>query len=565
MDCLYAYDREGFGDKLYDAAIVGHTTSNSTRLWVRVRKKGLYSLVLFKSFKRFNPNDIGSREIKEYLDDTDINYELILEKKFSYDTDLTNVFMIDALDASTQYYYAVVAKPEVGLARRWRFGFEKPHYFLTQKTISNDITFGVSSCHDPFKKKNRLNAGLWDEYYAALQEKKADFVIAGGDQAYVDSTEDDVWQWLSENKACLYENYHNDQDGLVSFCLSIYRRVYRKYWSSEGLRKVFGRFPTYMIWDDHEIMDGWGSYTKQERRDKISVDLNWEDDWGDAVDIDWDAESDDFKDRLIDAMFVAAKQVYIEYQHSHNPDNKLMPQDDGFQFDYPFSQGEYGFYVLDMRGHHDLMLKNGKPLNEGQTILGLSAFKRFKSWMKNNANNYSAIFIVSTVPMVHWHSTFINMLDIGEAKDDFRDEWDHEFNYKERDKILDLVFKYSEKSGKSVIFISGDVHCSAIFQLSRPAQKKAKVFQFTSSGITRPPAPGISEVMTLEKGKLGHKPHAKDGKITRFKKLCFIAKHNFGLIECIGNSNGKAEIWGSIYSGDVDDEQGISRRRIKFS
>ena len=42
--------------------------------------------------------------------------------------------------------------------------------------------------------------------------------------------------------------------------LSWYRDIYRGYWGFESVQRVFESFPTYMIWDDHEIVNGWGSY-----------------------------------------------------------------------------------------------------------------------------------------------------------------------------------------------------------------------------------------------------------------------------------------------------------------
>lgn len=552
---IYAYDREDYGEKLSDTVIIGHTTTTKTRLWARVKKPGEYTLVLFDTFYRFNPKEIGSKTISSYLKQKKIQPIRQENYKFSYDSDLTYVFDIDKLDENSTYYYAIIAAPDVDVPRRWRLGYEKPKSFKTMSDNNDDISFGVSSCHDPFKKDYRSGGGLWDEYYDLLKQTNSDFIVACGDQAYVDTTEDDIWLWIKEHKTDIYKEYKDNPTLLKDFCVSIYRSVYRKYWQSPGLRRVFGEFPTYMIWDDHEIMDGWGSYTKKERLEQLDYLY---DVWDEDIDQDTPEESEAFKQLLIDSMFYAAKKVYEEYQHSHNPDTTNNTDD--LQYDYSFDMGSLGFYTLDMRGHHNYE----NP--EGERILGLAQFDRFKNWIESDeTKNKEALFIVSPVPMVHWHSTFVNTLDILSAKDDFRDEWDHESNYMERDKILDLVFSYSSKSGKPVTFISGDVHCAGIFELTRTSSAKAKVFQFTSSGITRPPAPWISELMSLPKGKLGYKDNTSSN-ITHFKKHCFIARYNFGHIECKRNSMGKLEIWGNIHNGGRNANlHGLSHKRIKIS
>ncbi len=552
MNCITGYDREGYGAKFSDAAIIGHTTSSEVRIWIRVKTEGEFSLVIFEAFKKFPPDDIAGKPVDEYLRENNTNVKAQLKHTFRYSTDLTHVFLLSALDPQTTYYYAVIASPNTKISRRWRLGYEKPYSFRTMPEQSSTISFGVTSCHDPFNKGYIAGGGLWDEFYDVLDEKNADFVFACGDQVYVDSTEDDVWKWLNEHKDCMYKEYADDINGLKEFCVSIYRRVYRKYWQSSGLQNVFSRFPVYMIWDDHEIMDGWGSYTEKERMELLDYSFDF---WEDDLDEDEPEESDKFKRLLIESMFFAARKVYIEYQHSHNP------QVSGTHLDYSFEQNNIGFYTLDMRGDHDFE----KNPNDAR-LLGVRQFNRFKNWIESDeVKGRDALFVVVSVPVVHWHSTFVNSLDKLSAKDDFRDEWDHESNYRERDKLLDLVFNYSASSGKAVVFLSGDVHSSAIFELTRDSAKRAKIFQFTSSSITRPPATWVSELMTLSKGKLGRNDSVKNNEVTRFKKHAFIAQYNFGIIECKKNPDGKLSIWGSIYSGGRDTAvHGLSKKRVQF-
>ncbi len=553
----YTFEREDLANRLSDGCIIGHTTSTSTKIWVRVAVEGRYSLILSKHQIKVNPGEIGKEAIDQYVRRKQIPFEQLLswdpdkEDTQRGDTDKTHVFDISGLSEDTKYYYALVADKKVRINRRWRFGFEKEHSFQTLPEEPQDITFGYFSCHDPFKK-GTSGIDLWDDFYDILTEYQASFVIGGGDQIYIDSTKEDIWKWVKENKEQLWDEYQNDKPGLIQYFKTIYRYVYRKYWSFPELKKVFRSFPMYMMWDDHEIMDGWGSYTDDERSDKLDSIFEWE-----------NKEQNLF---LIGAMFEAAKAVYVEYQHSHNPGETPKSVDPTPQFDYQFCQGDIGFYALDMRGHRNYAGK------DGERILGKNQFDRFKTWIQSDEiQQKKVLFIISPVPVVHWHSTFVNGLDVSIAKDDFRDEWDHESNYSERDKMLDQVFAYSREGGKPIIFLSGDVHCAAAFKLTRSGEgnSKAKVFQFTSSAITRPPAPKIVSLMVLESGKLGHnkdapKKGAPKKHITKFEKLLFVARHNFGLIRCKSTKNNGMEIWGHLYSSDNEENELICSR-IKLS
>lgn len=554
----YTFEREELANRLSDGCIIGHTTSSSAKIWVRVAVAGMYTLIVSTQRIKVDPYEIGKdEEIEDYLERikerVGIRDPILLRHEFNDEKDKTHVFNIalpkgpdETSDQGTTYHYAVVANKDVPVNRRWRFGFEKEHSFQTPPEEPQNITFGYFSCHDPFKK-GASGIDLWDDFYDILTEYQASFVIGGGDQIYIDCTKEDIWKWVKENKDQLWDEYQNDKPGLIKYFKTIYRYVYRKYWSFPEVRKVFRSFPMYMMWDDHEIMDGWGSYTDDERSDKLDSIFEWE-----------NKEQNLF---LVDAMFEAAKAVYVEYQHSHNPGETPVSVDPTPQFDYQFCQGDIGFYALDMRGHRNYAGK------DGERILGKNQFDRFKTWIQSDEiQQKKVLFIISPVPVIHWHSTFVNGLDVSIAKDDFRDEWDHESNYTERDKMLDQVFAYSREEGKPIIFLSGDVHCAAVFKLTRSGEgnAKAKVFQFTSSAITHPPAHKIVSLMVLERGKLGHNKDARKKQLTKFEKLLFVARHNFGLIRCKSTKNKGMEIWGHLYSSDNKENELICSR-IKLS
>ena len=68
------------------------------------------------------------------------------------------------------------------------------------------------------------------------------FAILAGDQIYADAREAEL---LKE------QDLRKRQE--------LYLGVYQKFWDNIYYRKVLCSLPAYLMWDDHEITDGWGS------------------------------------------------------------------------------------------------------------------------------------------------------------------------------------------------------------------------------------------------------------------------------------------------------------------
>ncbi len=472
---LAFYDREDHpwrNPLLERTAIIGHTTTDTCKVWVRVRGAGKYKIVCStdeKDISPLTPGTVGTMKSSK------------LPLDISKDTDFTGVFNLEDLRPDTTYFYAVLNitdNPPI-----IEIGKDNLLRFRTKPDKANEVVFGLFSCQMPYKKNGDLvNMHMWESFYEILNDNKAHFVIGAGDQVYTDGNKRvSIWNWLEKVEDILLENYSKEEQHKIM--MSWYRDIYRGYWGHLPIRKVFRQFPTYMIWDDHEIMDGWGSYTKKELADHLDTIWEWQN----------SEKNIDLANRMRDA----AEEVYEEYQHSHNP---TTHEEDGDprEFDYSHTCSFSSFYTLDMRGHRDYERETDDK------VLGKEQLDRFLEWLKGQESSDSkVVFIISPVPVVHSSSFIVNTADLyllGIA-DDFRDEWEHESNWTERDKILDAVFDFSVRNNKKVIFLSGDVHLGAAFKLSRKSQMKAEVYQLTSSGITYAKAPTTLLKMTVkEKG-----------------------------------------------------------------
>lgn len=536
--------------KITTMAIIGHTTDTSCKLWIRVFRSATWWLVV--SEKPFT-DDLDLYYLNnEHVDDyfTGKNFPISYKKsyKFSQDDDRTYTFNISGLKPNSRYYYALIADLEDAnkIKRRTELGIERK-WFKTLPNNPNKITFGFYSCHDPYST-NDHSEGAWSHFYQTLTDKEADFVIGGGDQIYVDTNKarhmQDVWEWLAKNKNHLIEKYSkNDklmEKEIVSYFVTIYRIYYRVYWNFLNLQDVYQRFPQYMIWDDHEIMDGWGSFTKEERAALLNRMFQIDD--------------TDRNRELVNLMFRAASQVYMEYQHCHNPTTVVNLNDlSNTSWDYDFKTGPFAFYALDMRGHHNCETPPDR-------LLGTEQHTRFTEWLNSPATcDAKVLFIVSPVPVLHWNEWLVNNLDIGGTKDDFMDEWGHNTNIVERAKLLDQLFERSHYGKQTVVFLSGDVHSGSVFKLYKTkSHPQARIYNITSSAISRKPAPGIMEGRIEDSGPV----RGYEG-VNCERLYGFADRNNFALITARFQDD-ELDLWVDLCWPDGDDME-IVQKKIYLS
>lgn len=541
---LMFYDKEDRpwpAHRLTSSAIVGHVTTTTARIWVRVHKPGDYCLLVSEfeidCTRKPRLREDGRVELIDSCSEAKLLDAQVLKASIDYSTDNTHVFVARKLAASTRHFYALFSMSE--RPEPWEIARDDAHSFRTQATSFESLTFGLFSCHMPFKGRNVQNLNMWESFLELLQDTHASFVVGCGDQVYTDGDDRvSIWAWLKSRKDEVSKLTNVQQRAVM---LSWYRDIFRGYWGYISLRKVFRSFPNYMIWDDHEIMDGWGSYTEKELSNEL--DTIWE----------WENPKKNL--RLARNMFEAAKQAYFEYEHSHNP---KTPKG---QWDYAFKWSRLAFFVFDMRGYRAYNNDSSKS-----QILGRAQWTRFSKWLKSPAAAASpALFIVSPVPLVHLSAFIANTLDLPALglADDLRDEWEHKSNHKERNKLLDQVFEFSDTHKKPVIFLSGDVHIGAAFKITRKGKLNAKVFQLTSSAITYAKAPGkLLKLIVKKRGKIQGVPERNR---TSFQCLHVFDDNNFGLIHVRNKAKQKTEISWDLYGSTGEEDQVVRLKRLHLN
>ena len=508
---IHKNDRPWPNQRLKRAAIIGHTTPTSARVWFRAGQPGQFSMLHFaekdgNAASWFDDNKEAVPFPLEQMPESIRRNEL----NVAWDTDTTGVADLDGLPAGEMRRYALYSHGE----ERVVLGHDKNYAFKTPSEGGDKFRFGLFSCHMPFIKAGRFskhpqiaNMDMWDLMSSAMERKRPDFLIGGGDQCYTDGVKSlDIWKHL--NKVMGKDeggNLSPDIDTMKSW----YRDIYRGYWGFPSLRRIFSSFPTYMIWDDHELGDGWGSHYFAGNTDGRDDEMHEV-----LPDLEERGLSPDDGMELLRRMEKAGKAVYYEYEHQHNP--PTPPE----QYDYTFHHKGCDFFVLDGRGYRDVNRAENR-------ILGTEQIARFEDYVQAlDPKKSKFLFVVSAVPVMHWKSSIVNRednfaVDVLDLQDDLRDSWEWEKHDKERGRLMDALFAAADK-GIRVAILSGDVHLSAAFAIRKG---KSTIYQLTSSAITYNVGrlAGLASVGIPDCGET-------DG--VGFERLAFYAKPSYAMV-CI--------------------------------
>jgi hypothetical protein len=290
-----------------------------------------------------------------------------------------------------------------------------------------------------------------------------DLLIGGGDQLYCD----DVWnipelaEWngLSTEDKILYKTTHVIQDAMEHFYFQKYAEVFE----SKNFKKVLSSVPYAFSWDDHDIIDGWGSFPPEQ--------LNCE---------------------VMQAIFRAAKKCYFIFQ-------KHYRQGTFVEF------ADVLMCLPDTRGKRTL--EHILPRESWKEIFDKLHSKLQDKIQSNNQVRHLLFVLplpIAGFPSVQFHQKvlygvnyfkglikkagldFLNKFGNVSLIGDCADQWTSSFHYNEREEFLALCEDLCEKTGVRITFLSGDVHCGG-FGVYRGS--KAEMTQIISSPISNFPVP----------------------------------------------------------------------------
>jgi len=300
---------------------------------------------------------------------------------------------------------------------------------------------------------------MWSRMAAAHKSTPHHLLAMGGDQIYADA----VWEqpWMREfsllggreaERAAVTSGMEEAVDGF-------YEGLYLSQWGRPEVAAMMARIPSIMMWDDHDIFDGWGSFTPEQQASPV-----------------------------FQRIFAAAKRAFRLFQLRACP-AKALWDDRGEAFDYALEIAGTTFLVMDHRGRRTR-----------ERVMSPEQWDRFTRWLAGFEGR--RLFVMTGVPVVYRRFTAVEAIMAAtpwqeELEDDLLDHWSARPHQRERVKFIYQLLRRQEAikqlpgaDAPQWVFLSGDVHVGGAGVVWEEV-RDVGVYQIISSGIAHPPPSAI--------------------------------------------------------------------------
>ena len=275
-----------------------------------------------------------------------------------------------------------------------------------------------------------------------------------------------------------------------------FSRLYLDHFGAPETAALLAQVPSVMMWDDHDILDGWGSHPTELHDSPV-----------------------------FQGIFAVARAAFELFQRQMMGASAPATLPDQDHHNSGYRMGSMGLLVLDMRSERrprsgDIRATGG--LLQAEQVLSEKSWRSVYQWLDTQAAapGMTHLFVMSSIPVVHPSFELLEKL-LGvlpgqqELEDDLRDHWTSPPHKAERLRLVHRLLKASE-AGTRVTILSGDVHVAAVGVIESDrsdVKENARVVnQLTSSGVVHPPPPGVAlyfleqacqQVETIDRGITG--------------------------------------------------------------
>ncbi|MAZ02165.1 MAG: metallophosphatase [Sneathiella sp.] len=315
-------------------------------------------------------------------------------------------------------------------------------------------TFAYGSCNGfsdlALMHKTENPYLLWQKMEADHAAAPFSLLLMGGDQLYADSIWTSVPELQEWNALCQDDKLSRSANSIMRPQIDkFYEKLYQTRWTDPSMSLMLASIPSVMMWDDHDIFDGWGSFP-----DEL-------------------LGSDVFQ-----YIFQTAKKYFEMFQIRSRFNASLLDKTaDHYAFGFSFRG--YNILALDNRAERTL-----------QQIMSSDQWSALIAHLDTVTKGH--LLVLSAVPVVYRDFSFTESLFDAtpweeELTDDLKDHWRSKNHQGERARLIHRLLKNAarRKAEEKTVILSGDVHIGCIGVIHDQA-RGVKVHQVVSSGIVHP-------------------------------------------------------------------------------
>ena len=350
--------------------------------------------------------------------------------------------------------------------------------------------------------------------------KRFHLLLMGGDQIYFDS----IWEDLKPLKKWVGMARKDQLAFKVSAALekeieSYYFGLYASRWLPDARRDwghtkpnldcadAMARIPTVMMWDDHDIFDGWGSYSPAMQHCELFQVMMLH-----ARTAFWVVQLQHAVEDLPPVRLL--QRADVSQQDPHYEPIPWSVHLKGDQLALPLLDDQPGFSF----GYHVGPVSLFVAERSRTQVMGADTWSAMQAWLNtlrdgepvHPGSKCQHLIFMSSVPVAHPKLSLAEgLLDtfgqdhvLDSNADDLKDHWSHGDHEGERKRLLESLTRIAEQRMLRVSIASGDVHVAAWGSCYRrdipPTSNWAQIQQFTSSGVVHPSLIGVAERLFLQ-------------------------------------------------------------------
>lgn len=331
---------------------------------------------------------------------------------------------------------------------QWRF-------YVAGRTEKPNIAYASCNGFSSLDLVNKTEQPyhLWEKMALNHQTEPYALLLLGGDQLYADEIWGKVaaldgWTALSRKNKVKRKATVQMREQMDRF----YDGLYQQRWREANMSLMFASIPSVMMWDDHDIFDGWGSYPPDLQACEV-----------------------------FQAIFACAKRYFELFQiRSKRNISLLNPAANHYAMAFKFS----GYHILALDNRAERTLSQVMSNDQWNDVIGYLD-------SKVTAGN---LLVLAGVPVVYRD---FSLAEAGvdftpweeELTDDLKDHWRAKEHQGERARLIMRLLENAKIRDKDrTVILSGDVHigCLGVVTDRRDSATIIKLHQVVSSGIVHP-------------------------------------------------------------------------------
>lgn len=299
-------------------------------------------------------------------------------------------------------------------------------------------------------------------------------LLMGGDQLYTDSMWDEVPGLHAWASLPLKQRTQSPWSaGLQADVDNFFCELYLKRWAQAEFAAATASIPALMMWDDHDIMDGWGSYPEELHLSPV-----------------------------FQGIFAVAKRYFRALQLQLEADEVhplAIPGQAAFNLGCADLGGGLALLALDLRSERQPLLHTAQGIAPDQVMAPASADAVYR-WL-DSIHGHRHLLVMSSIPVCYLDLSYLEKLLAAlpgqqELEDDLRDHWRSPAHRGERKRLVQRLLAHANDTAARVTLLSGDVHVGALAVLqstrAEHSGNAAVINQLISSGVVHPAPPALA-------------------------------------------------------------------------